>query len=91
MSFFRNRIGFAAAAALVAALGVGFGHLAVVVTDSSHAAESRSREDPTYTRHARGAIAPVATMEIVPAPVIDTRAAFFMGTGDGSNGSWNQR
>jgi hypothetical protein len=29
-----------------------------------------------------------ATMEIVPAPVIDPKAAVFIGTGDRSAGSW---
>jgi hypothetical protein len=82
-------MGFAAAAALVAALGVGSGRLALV-TDSSHATESRSHEVPTYTGRARVAIAPAATMEIAPAPVIDARASFFIGTGDGSNGSWTR-
>jgi hypothetical protein len=28
------------------------------------------------------------TMEIVPAPVIDPSAEFFIGTGDGGAGSW---
>ena len=28
------------------------------------------------------------TMKIIPAPTIDVHAEFFVGTGDGSNGSW---
>jgi hypothetical protein len=28
------------------------------------------------------------TMRIAPAPVIDSGAEIFIGTGDGSNGSW---
>jgi hypothetical protein len=29
-------------------------------------------------------------MPIVPAPVIDPNPSFFVGTGDGSNGSWTR-
>jgi hypothetical protein len=36
----------------------------------------------------RASAARPATMQIVPAPVIDPKAEFFLGTGDGSNGSW---
>jgi hypothetical protein len=31
------------------------------------------------------------TMAIIPSPVIDHDAQFFMGTGDGSNGDWVRR
>ena len=40
--------------------------------------------------HTRAAVAPAATMDIVPSPVIDAREAFFVGTGDGANGSWTR-
>jgi hypothetical protein len=36
----------------------------------------------------RVAVPRTATMRIVPAPVIDPDAEVFIGTGDGSNGSW---
>ena len=39
----------------------------------------------------RASTAPLATMQIVPAPVIDPKAEFFVGTGDRSNGSWIRR
>ncbi len=39
-------------------------------------------------RDARAAAPRAAAMTIVPAPVIDPDAEVFIGTGDGSNGSW---
>jgi len=42
---------------------------------------------PTIRAHTPATSQP-ATMEIVPAPVIDATAEVFIGTGDGSEGSW---
>jgi hypothetical protein len=43
------------------------------------------------TGPASAAGAPPATTAIVPAPVIDPRAEMFVGTGDGSAGTWVRR
>lgn len=42
------------------------------------------------TRRASAAPAPPAPMDIVPAPVVDPGGEVFIGTGDGSNGSWSR-
>ena len=39
-------------------------------------------------RQSKAATVQPALMEIVAAPVIDSNAELFIGTGDGSNGSW---
>jgi hypothetical protein len=40
------------------------------------------------TAQAADVVVPMAMMQIVPAPVIDRSAQRFIGTGDGSAGSW---
>jgi len=49
-----------------------------------------SGQVPKDIARASAAIAPLAPVDIVPTPVIDPRAEFFIGTGDGSNGAWSR-
>ena len=78
----------AAVAACVVVAGLG-----LLAAGMSRSLVSRSDDNsPVAMDTGRGgaAVAPAATTEIVPSSVIDARAAFFVGTGDGANGSWIQ-
>jgi hypothetical protein len=55
---------------------------AMVVSSTS------TRESIVAATSGPAADAPVATMKIAPAPVIDPGAERFVGTGDGSEGGW---
>ena len=91
MKSFGIPAGFASAAALVALIGVHVAGLGLLAAGLSHAATSRSHDaGPVAMDAARAGavIARAATMNIVPAVVIDPRAGFFIGTGNGSEGAW---
>jgi len=72
----------------LAAAGVALLGLLAVNLSHSTAVQSRESTAPTAIARAADIIAPPATMEIVPASVIDHGAQSFVGTGDGSAGSW---
>jgi len=68
----------------------GVALLGLLAVNLSHSTAVQSRESTAPMASARQAevIAPIATMAIVPAPVIDHNTQRFVGTGDGSAGSW---
>jgi hypothetical protein len=72
------------AAASVALLGL----LAANVSTSTAVRSNESSRLPTASGHASNVVAPPATTPIVPAAVLDHSARHFIGTGDGSAGSW---
>ena len=72
------------ATASVALLGV----LAANLSPSTAVRSHESSRLPTANGRASDVVAPPATMQIVPAGVIDRSAQRFIGTGDGSAGSW---
>jgi hypothetical protein len=54
-------------------------------TVGTQVADNAKVEPVTYTSsHGRSSL----TAIIAPSPVIDTSASYFVGTGDGSQGSW---
>ena len=63
---------------------------AIVVMKSFVHVTSATAMQPTVTAPARVkmSVFPPDMMAIVPAPVVDTKAEAFIGTGDGSNGVW---
>jgi len=74
-------------AILVAMASVaGLGLLAANLSPSIPARSGESNRPLTATGSV--VVAPRATMEIIPAAVIDKDALRFIGTGDGSGGSW---
>jgi len=54
------------------------------------ATPATARQAITISNRMGNPIALPATMDIVPASVIDSSAAHFIGTGDGSVGSWSR-
>jgi hypothetical protein len=72
----------------LAAAGVALLGLLAVNLSHSTAVQSRESTAPNAIARAADVIAPPATMEIVPALVVDHGAQHFVGTGDGSAGYW---
>jgi hypothetical protein len=64
------------------------GLLAANLSSSTAVRSQESTRLPTASGRASNAVAPAATMPIVPAAVLDQGAQRFVGTGDGSAGSW---
>jgi len=60
----------------------------VIVLGLVVAMEAAGRQGATTPGHTTAATARPATMDIVPAPVIDPKAELFIGTGDVTEGSW---
>ncbi len=64
-------------------------HATTVGTPVAHKAKNpalNAEVDPPAFTTSHGRLPPTAV--IVPSPVIDTSASFFVGTGDGGQGSW---
>jgi hypothetical protein len=78
----------ASRAILAATAGVALLGLLAAALSTSTAVRSRVTSPTMATGLAGGIVAPPDTMEIVPAAVMDRRAERFVGTGDGSAGSW---
>jgi len=66
---------------------------AVAVAKQLMPSTSATAMNPNLAAPSRVAspVAPSETMAIVPAPVIDTNAEIFVGTGDGGGGAWIKR
>ncbi len=78
----------AAVAACIVVAGLGL--LAGGMSRSVVSRSDFSKAVATDTGRGSAAVAPAATMDIVPSSVIDAHVASFVGTGDGANGSWIQ-
>jgi hypothetical protein len=76
------------AAVVVVLLG---GAIALSLSPSSSSPPRVASHVALKIRDASVAVPRTATMKIVPAPVIDPSAEVFIGTGDGSSGSWVRR
>lgn len=68
----------------------GLGVIAAGLPPTTGSHSNVSGQVPKDTGHASAALAPLAPMAIVPAPVVDPSGEVFIGTGDGSNGSWSR-
>jgi hypothetical protein len=72
-------------------LAVAVGLLGLVAADlclSTAAHPLETSQVSSINDHAVPAVARPAMMDIIPAPVIDPDAEFFLGTGDGGAGAW---
>jgi hypothetical protein len=72
----------------IALAAVAFGLLNTRLSPSTAAHMHQSPKAVAATNEPRAARAEPAMMKIVPANVLDPSSSVFMGTGDGSNGSW---
>ena len=79
---------FAKLALIVAIAAVA---IAVVATKSFVPVTSAAMHPAVIaSAHAATRVSPPEMMAIVSAPVIDTKAEVFVGTGDGSGGAWGK-
>ena len=74
-----------ALSAAMAALALSWFGLAILSHSRTHAARAE-----LVAESAKPAVATRPLMAIVPAPVIDSSAGLFVGTGDGGQGSWTK-